>query len=207
MNSRVAYDEDEMLRRAIQESREMGTGTLGKRMREDLDEFVFTGPHTDRPANIDRRSRPAVKRQRTGSGSSGTASKRSVSPATIEEIPGRGTSRGKQNLRGAAAKNNREREMRDIQKEQAATLRAEAANKRNARSERRRVDGNTHIEKPRHDANSCDRISTSDNLLYPHQNTSQRPRPNPKPRHQPLRPYPPSNRRPSPAQHPSAAAV
>ena len=168
MNSRVAYDEDEMLRRAIQESREMGTGTLGKRMREDLDEFVFTLPHTDRPANIDRRSRPAVKRQRTGSGSSGTASKRSVSPATIEEIPGRGTlSKGKQNLRGAAAKNNREREMRDIQKEQAATLRAEAANKRNARSERRRVDGNTHIEKTRHDANSCDRISTSDTFSIP----------------------------------------
>ena len=36
MNSRVAYDEDEMLRRAIEESREMGT--LGKRSREDGDE-------------------------------------------------------------------------------------------------------------------------------------------------------------------------
>lgn len=33
MNSRGAYDEDEMLRRAIEESREMGT--LGKRTRDD----------------------------------------------------------------------------------------------------------------------------------------------------------------------------
>lgn len=36
MNSRGAYDEDEMLRRAIEESKEMGT--LGKRMREDIEE-------------------------------------------------------------------------------------------------------------------------------------------------------------------------
>lgn len=36
MNSRVAYDEDELIRRAIEESREMGT--LGKRTREDGDE-------------------------------------------------------------------------------------------------------------------------------------------------------------------------
>jgi len=36
MNSRGAYDEDEMLRRAIEESKEMGT--LGKRTREDIEE-------------------------------------------------------------------------------------------------------------------------------------------------------------------------
>ena len=36
MNSRVAYDEDEMLRRAIEESKEIGT--LGKRPREDSEE-------------------------------------------------------------------------------------------------------------------------------------------------------------------------
>jgi hypothetical protein len=40
MNSRVAYDDDELLRRAIEESREMGT--LGKRSRDDADEFVHT---------------------------------------------------------------------------------------------------------------------------------------------------------------------
>ncbi|OCT50421.1 hypothetical protein CLCR_07432 [Cladophialophora carrionii] len=36
MNSRVAYDEDEMLRRAIEESKEMGS--LGKRTREESEE-------------------------------------------------------------------------------------------------------------------------------------------------------------------------
>ena len=41
MNSRGAYDEDEALRRAIEESnRELGVGTLGKRAREDGDEYV-----------------------------------------------------------------------------------------------------------------------------------------------------------------------
>ena len=39
MNSRVAYDEDEMLRRAIEESKgEMGT--LGKRSRQESEEYV-----------------------------------------------------------------------------------------------------------------------------------------------------------------------
>ena len=39
MNSRdAAYDEDEMLRRAIKESKEMGT--LGKRVREDSEEYA-----------------------------------------------------------------------------------------------------------------------------------------------------------------------
>jgi hypothetical protein len=36
MNSRGAYDEDEMLRRAIEESKEMGS--LGKRTREESEE-------------------------------------------------------------------------------------------------------------------------------------------------------------------------
>lgn len=36
MNSRGAYDEDEMLRQAIEESK--AEGTLGKRSREDSEE-------------------------------------------------------------------------------------------------------------------------------------------------------------------------
>jgi hypothetical protein len=39
MNSRVAYDEAEMLRRAIEESREI---TLGKRGREEGDEYAHS---------------------------------------------------------------------------------------------------------------------------------------------------------------------
>jgi len=39
MNSRGAYDEDEMLRRAIEESRG-DMGTLGKRTRDDDEEYA-----------------------------------------------------------------------------------------------------------------------------------------------------------------------
>lgn len=147
MNSRVAYDDDELLRRAIEESREMGT--LGKRSREDIDEFVrsfLVNPPVH--AHASSITKPPVKRQRTGSDSSDAASKRSLSPSTIDEISGRTASKGKQSLRGAVAKTNREREIREKQKEQTAVLRAEAASKRNARSERRRVDGTstpTHL--------------------------------------------------------------
>lgn len=42
MNSRVAYDEDEMLRRAIEESK--ADGTLGKRGREDSEEYAGPKP-------------------------------------------------------------------------------------------------------------------------------------------------------------------
>ncbi|KIX09456.1 uncharacterized protein Z518_00536 [Rhinocladiella mackenziei CBS 650.93] len=127
MNSRGAYDEDEMLRRAIEESKEMGS--LGKRTRDDTD---------------DQKGNP--KRQRTGSHSSSAVSKCSESPEPhAEDAPGRGTGSGRtasQKLRGAAARNNREKESRDKQKEQQAAQRAEAASKRNARSERRRGEGN-----------------------------------------------------------------
>lgn len=44
-------------------------------------------------------------------------------------------------MRGAAARNTREKEIREKQKQEAAAQRAEAASKRNARSERRRADG------------------------------------------------------------------
>ena len=43
--------------------------------------------------------------------------------------------------RGAAARTYKEKEYRDQLKEEAAAQRAEAANKRNARSERRRAEG------------------------------------------------------------------
>ncbi|KIX96653.1 uncharacterized protein Z520_07372 [Fonsecaea multimorphosa CBS 102226] len=124
-NSRGAYDEDEMLRRAIEESKEMGT--LGKRTRDESEE-----------------NKGASKRQRTGSNSSGTVSKRSESPDVAVDDPiSRSTTNGRtaaQKLRGAAARNNREKELREKAKEQQAAQRAEAASKRNARSERRRAD-------------------------------------------------------------------
>ncbi|ETN40197.1 uncharacterized protein HMPREF1541_04473 [Cyphellophora europaea CBS 101466] len=128
MNSRGAYDEDEALRRAIEESnRELGVGTLGKRAREDGDE-----------------SKPAMKRQRTGSVSS--ESRHSASPPATDDGSTKAGVRSKQSLRGLAAKNSKEREARDKAKEQQAAARAEAASKRNARSERRRGEGRSQIE-------------------------------------------------------------
>jgi hypothetical protein len=138
MNSRVAYDEDEMLRRAIEESNKE-IGTLGKRSRDELDGYVYSQFGPGIPL-ICSRSRPGVKRQRTESSS--PESVRSLSPGATEDGPGgRASTRGKQSLRGAAAKNSKEKEAREKAKEQQAAARAEAASKRNARSERRRGDG------------------------------------------------------------------
>jgi len=54
MNSRdAAYDEDEMLRRAIEESRE--TGSLGKRTRDDSEECGLA-PDPQSTSNADQRS-------------------------------------------------------------------------------------------------------------------------------------------------------
>ena len=139
MNSRVAYDEDEMLRRAIQESKEMGT--LGKRLRDDSEECVHCKATEDFQLTLPS-IRPNTKRQRTSSSSG------SMSPRGRSRSPGGDPSQSKSTsnsrahkMRGAAARNHREKEMRDQQKEIAAQQRAEAANKRHARSERRRIDG------------------------------------------------------------------
>ncbi|ERF73096.1 hypothetical protein EPUS_06557 [Endocarpon pusillum Z07020] len=125
MNSRdAAYDEDEMLRRAIEESRE--TGSLGKRTRDDSED-----------------GKPNSKRRRTSSDSL-PPSKVTPSPSQVnsEEDSSKPTANGSnvvKRARGAAARNPRDKEHRDRQKDLAAQ-RAEAASKRNARSERRRGD-------------------------------------------------------------------
>ncbi|KAK5037165.1 Histone deacetylase complex subunit [Exophiala sideris] len=126
MNSRGAYDEDEMLRRAIEESTRQ-TGTLGKRTRDD--------------DSVDQKA--TTKRQRTGSDSSSTVSKHSQSPDPTTEENGGGKNHvssksASQRLRGTVARTTKENELRAKQKEQMLSQRAEAANKRAARSERRR---------------------------------------------------------------------
>ncbi|RMZ78624.1 hypothetical protein DV738_g3834, partial [Chaetothyriales sp. CBS 135597] len=131
MNSRGAYDEDEMLRRAIEESKHDGTGLLGKRAREDHEYEQFV-PQTTVAILIRYSSKPVAKRQRTSS-SSGSSKDRSQSPGAAEPA-----SKPKPNLRGAAARNSREKEIRDKVKADAAAAKAEAASRRNARSERRR---------------------------------------------------------------------
>lgn len=80
-----------------------------------------------------------MKRQRTGSLSS--ESKDSASPPGTDDGTTKAAGKSKQSLRGTAVRNNKEREAREKAKEQQVAARAEAANKRNARSERRRGEG------------------------------------------------------------------
>lgn len=87
-----------------------------------------------------------TKRPRTGSNSSSVHSKRSETPEGGQEdldSKSGSTSRNPNpnSRRVPAARNNRDKEIRDKQKEQQAAQRAEAASKRNARSERRRGEG------------------------------------------------------------------
>jgi hypothetical protein len=148
MNSRRTDEEDEMLRRAIEESKGEA-GTLGKRPRDDSEEYdSLIDTPTSRPTDYSSSNKHGSKRQRTLSSSPSTLSKQSRSPS---QPPGEETSTkpntngntGVKKIRGAAAaRNHRDKEVRDRQKEIAAQ-RAEAARKREARSERRRVEGKT----------------------------------------------------------------
>ena len=134
-----------MLRRAIEESKGEA-GTLGKRARDDSEEYgslikTITERSTDRPCS----NKHGLKRLRTFTSSPSTLSKQSRSPSrppgneAFTKPNANGNSDGKK-IRGAAARNHRDNEVRDRQKEVAAQ-RAEAARKREARSERRRGEG------------------------------------------------------------------
>ncbi|KAF1958076.1 hypothetical protein CC80DRAFT_515499 [Byssothecium circinans] len=118
MNSRAAYDEDEVLRKVLEESKHesptaaMENGTRKKRSRDDSEEV-----------------KQEVKRQRTGSRSP------SNSPVVESEDDTTTTSAPKQKPRGAAARSQREKELREKEKE-----RTEAANRRKGRAERRKGD-------------------------------------------------------------------
>jgi len=94
------------------------------------------------------RTKQNTKRQRNTSSSPSSLSKRSRSPSQVPDQDGAtraGTNgaQSAQKVRSVVARNHREKEIRDQQREQAAAQRAEAASKRNARSERRRLDGAT----------------------------------------------------------------
>lgn len=128
MNSRAAYDEDEVLRKVLEESKgEGGTadsenGTRkGKRGRDDSEDV-----------------KQGIKRQRTASGSSSSPA---PSDGLDSDEDGRSKSNSasqKQKPRGAAARSQQERILRE-QKEKERE-RAEAAGKRKGRAERRRAE-------------------------------------------------------------------
>lgn len=125
MNSRAAYDEDEVLKKVLEESKHDGApgsehGNRKKRSREDSEETP-----------------PEVKRQRTGSRSpSGSPVIESEDDSTKASVP-------KQKPRGAAARSQREKEQREKEREKE---RAEAASRRKGRAERRKGDDPEDLE-------------------------------------------------------------
>ncbi|KAI8938760.1 hypothetical protein NX059_004626 [Plenodomus lindquistii] len=119
MNSRAAYDEDEVLRKVLEESKHEGTaasdsGNRKKRSRDDSEE-----------------TKSEAKRQRTSSRSP------SGSPVLESEDDSTKASAPKQKPRGAAARSQRDKEHRDKEREKE---RNDAANRRKGRAERRKGD-------------------------------------------------------------------
>ncbi|KAF2660592.1 hypothetical protein K491DRAFT_726122 [Lophiostoma macrostomum CBS 122681] len=129
MNSRAAYDEDEVLRKVIEQSKHEGgatqseNGNRKKRSRDDSEEI-----------------KQEPKRQRTSSRSP------SNSPVLESEEDNLKTAAAKQKPRGAAARSQREKEQRDKERERE---RVEAANRRKGRAERRKADGIAPVPAPR----------------------------------------------------------
>ncbi|KAF2646292.1 hypothetical protein P280DRAFT_386641 [Massarina eburnea CBS 473.64] len=118
MNSRAAYDEDEVLRKVLEESKHEGAT-----------DTIENGSRKKRSRDESEEAKQEVKRQRTGSRSP------SGSPVLESEDDTTTTSAPKQKPRGAAARSQREKELREKEKE-----RTEAANRRKGRAERRKGD-------------------------------------------------------------------
>ena len=154
MNSRdSAYDEAEQLRRAIEESkREVSAagaeagGRKGKRSRSDSEQYVLH-LHPSAVAvtkySFESRRKEDTKRQRTISSSSPSDSKTLLANAVSDDEDHelrKARDGGQTKIRGAAARNSRNKELRE-QEGKKEQERAEAAGRRKARSERRRADG------------------------------------------------------------------
>ncbi|KAL8997359.1 MAG: hypothetical protein Q9169_003341 [Polycauliona sp. 2 TL-2023] len=138
MNSRdAAYYEAEQLRQAIEESKKESTtgassgSRKGKRSREDDEE------------------KDDNKRQRTQSGSSASTNEKGIpqdDEGDIEETNATFSPSAK-NIRGAAARNHRKKELRD-QETKREKDRADAAGRRKGRAEKRRGDESDPSEEP-----------------------------------------------------------
>ncbi|KAI4109441.1 MAG: hypothetical protein L6R37_000598 [Teloschistes peruensis] len=134
MNSRdSAYYEAEQIRRAIEESKKEGgaaaaAGSRGaKRSRDESDE-----------------GKDDKKRQRTKSGSSASSNEKPSAQEANEEEADKSkpiVPSAAKPIRGAAARNHRNKELRDLE-EKREKERADAAGRRKGRAERRRGDGN-----------------------------------------------------------------
>ncbi|KAL8724648.1 MAG: hypothetical protein Q9166_007838 [cf. Caloplaca sp. 2 TL-2023] len=139
MNSRdAAYYEAEQLRQAIEESkRESTTGAAsglrkGKRSRDESDQ-----------------GKDNNKRQRTKSGSSSSSNEKAAGQDNEEDNdePNATFSPSAKNIRGAAARNDRPRELRE-REEKRERDRADASGRRKGRAEKRRADESDPSEEP-----------------------------------------------------------
>jgi len=148
MNSRQTYDEEEMLRKAIEESRgekdEVGSSRKGKRNRDESEEYVKRSPQKVSLAHTPFRNQQETKRQRKNSESNGTGSTQnaaSIDPdaESDEDAPSSSRSALKK-ARAHAAEIQREKDRREQEKSR-VHQRAEAAKGRQARAGRRRADG------------------------------------------------------------------
>ncbi|KAH0558826.1 hypothetical protein GP486_004532 [Trichoglossum hirsutum] len=138
MNSRdAAYDEDEQLRKAIEESEREGKPSAnldtssrgGKRGRSDSEEKEHESKRQRTASNSP--SSPPGPTHRTNSQAGDSDDD---APSNKNSI-----SSGGKRIRGAAARNHREKELRDREKEKEKE-RADAAGRRKGRAERRRGD-------------------------------------------------------------------
>ncbi|KAL8923972.1 MAG: hypothetical protein Q9172_002899 [Xanthocarpia lactea] len=132
MNSRdAAYYEAEQLRQAIEESKKAsttGASSTSRKVKRSRDE--------------DDQGKDDNKRQRTKSGSSASSNDKEA-PQDHEEVNEEThatLSPSAKNIRGAAARNHRNKELRD-QEEKREKDRADAAGRRKGRAEKRRGDG------------------------------------------------------------------
>ncbi|KAL8758082.1 MAG: hypothetical protein Q9199_001762 [Rusavskia elegans] len=139
MNSRdAAYYEAEQLRQAIEESKKestTGASSISRKGKRSRDE--------------DDQGKDDNKRQRTKSGSSASSNDKGAPPddeGDIEEANATFSPSAK-NIRGAAARNHRKKELRE-QEEKREKDRADAAGRRKGRAEKRRGDESDPSEEP-----------------------------------------------------------
>ncbi|KAH8590777.1 hypothetical protein B0O99DRAFT_634094 [Bisporella sp. PMI_857] len=136
MNSRdAAYDEEEQLRRAIEASK-------GDKSGESIDSGGIRRGKRGRSESEERKP-DTVKRQRTNSASPSPTHEPHRFASQADSDDGvNARSSGSKKIRGAAAKNHKEK----TEREERERLRLEAKKKREGRAERRRIDDSEPVE-------------------------------------------------------------
>lgn len=145
MNSRQAYDDEETLRRIIEETKDDGELTpavrKGKRGRDDSEESVQNLPiTTNNHLTTSNSSRHEIKRQRTGSESPNPPSTLNTGSLDADSDDDGAHPKSNKKARSAAAEVLRQREAKERERMR-DEKRKEAAGRRSERAGRRRADG------------------------------------------------------------------